>query len=94
MPTEPLTADNSWVTESPDQPRVPAELVFLAVVLMLTVIFAIAGIPGAADPVATEGSDALRQGWLEKHNQAHAATAIAEPAAPVERSAPQQPAGR
>lgn len=98
MPTNPLPADSSWVTESSDHPKVPAEVVFLMVVLMLTVIFSIAGIPGEADPVATEGSDALRQGWLEQHNRTHAAATPVDgstvPADPTQAPVPGKPAGR
>jgi hypothetical protein len=67
MATAQHSTDNSWVTESPDRPKVPAEVVFLLVVLMLTIIFSIAGIPGEPEPVAGDGSPALQQGWLAQH---------------------------
>ncbi len=72
MTTRDSSVDTSWVTESPDQPQVPAEIVFLLVVLTLTIIFSVAGIPGEAEPVAGDGSDALRRGWMEAHNAAQA----------------------
>jgi hypothetical protein len=48
-----------------DDRVLPAEIVFLIVVLCLTLFFSLAGIPGAALPEAGEGSAALRQGWAE-----------------------------
>jgi hypothetical protein len=56
--------DNSWVTDSPDHPTIPAEVVFLLVVLVLTLFFSLAGIPGEQEPVAGEGSAALRRDWM------------------------------
>jgi hypothetical protein len=64
MSTKTTAIDTSWVTESPDRPPVPAEVVFLLVVLVLTVFFTLAGIPGEALPVAGEGSEALKRDWL------------------------------
>jgi len=86
MATAPHPADNSWVTESPDRPQVPAEVVFLLVVLMLTLIFSLAGIPGEGEPVAGEGSPALQHGWLAQHEAQHEV----QPAAPAGASAGQR----
>ena len=77
-------SDSSWVTESPDRPQVPAEIVFLLVVLTITLFFSLAGIPGEAEPVAGDGSPALEQGWLEEHEAAtRAARQDAAASAPV-----------
>jgi hypothetical protein len=46
-----------------DGPAVPAEVVFLAVMAALLAIVALAGVPLAPEPVAGDGSDALRQDW-------------------------------
>ena len=49
-----------------DERPLPAEIVFLAVVLCLALFFTLAGIPGKPLPEAGEGSEALRQGWAEQ----------------------------
>ena len=72
MPSNPPPPDKSWETESPDQPDVPAEGVYLLLVLALMVIFSLAGVTAEPDPEVSDGSSALRQGWLEQHNQAQA----------------------
>lgn len=46
-----------------DDRVLPAEIVFLVVVLCLTLFFSLAGVPGAALPEAGDGSEALRRGW-------------------------------
>ncbi|MDG2149761.1 MAG: hypothetical protein P8N09_09570 [Planctomycetota bacterium] len=74
MPTNPLPPDKSWKTESPDQPDVPAEGVYLLLALALMVIFSLAGVTAEPDPEVSDGSSALRQGWLEQHNQTQAPT--------------------
>ncbi len=75
MPSPPPSNDTPWdtalVTDSPDRPPVPAELVFLMVVLALTVFFALAGVPGEPTPVVSDGSQQLRLGWMEEHNRQH-----------------------
>jgi len=90
MTTRDPPVDTSWVTESPDRPQVPAEIVFLLVVLTLTIIFSVAGIPGEADPVASDGSDALRQGWMEAHNAAHAGEPLVVPDPTVDPTTPER----
>jgi len=61
-----------------DRPSVPAEIVFLCVVLVLTIFFSLAGVPGLPEPVAGEGSDKLRQGWMEEARQAADSEGMAE----------------
>ncbi|RKY18241.1 MAG: hypothetical protein DRQ55_13840 [Planctomycetota bacterium] len=69
-----------------DGPIVPAEVVFLAVMAALLALVSLAGVPLAHEPVAGEGSDALRQDWATR-----AGLAQADPAPDAE---PPLPAGR
>lgn len=62
----------------PEKPSYRGEIVFLSVVLVLTIVLAVAGVPGEPEPVAGNGSDRLRQGWLEEQLLTqHAARAAA-----------------
>ena len=82
--------DNSWVTDSPDHPTIPAEVVFLLVVLVLTLFFSLAGIPGEHEPVAGEGTAALSRDWMAERQAQLVEPAAqgahsAQTAAPIER---------
>jgi hypothetical protein len=59
-------------TDALDDAPARFEFTFLAVGIALVLMLAMAGIPATEEPVAGEGSDALRQGWLEQHEAAAA----------------------
>lgn len=60
-----------------DGPAVRAEYVFGAVAVVMILLLALSGMPATADQVAGNGSDALRKGWLARH-QGEALAADAE----------------
>ena len=74
------------IDASIDRPAVPAEIIFLGVVLVLTAFFTLAGIPGQQEPVAGDGSERLRRNWLEQR-----ASAIEDPATTVDADAEDTP---
>lgn len=76
-------------TKLKDGPPVPAELVFVAMIALLGVLLSLAGVPLAPEKSVTDGSDALRKGWLEQRQAeslAEASNEDSEPSgAPLQR---------
>ena len=69
-----------------DGPAVPAEVIFLAIMATLLALVSLAGVPLAPEPVAGEGSDALRQNWATRSGLVqHESVPQAEQPLPVGR---------
>lgn len=61
-----------------DRPAYPAEVVFLVIMIVLTALVSLAGVPASAEKVAGDGSDHLRRNWAASLT---AAPPAAEPSA-------------